>query len=57
VSYKVAKDCFKENITLTGGAKSDPVSFNLYNGLFQLTQQLERELLEMRERLGILEGR
>ena len=55
MSYKIARDCFKENIALTGGAKADPVSFNLYNGLFHLTQQLERDLLEMREQIAKLE--
>ena len=55
MSYKVAKDCFKENIVLTGGGKADPVSFNHYNGLFQLTQQLERDLSDLRDRLARLE--
>ena len=57
MSYKVAKDCFKENITLTGGSQVDPVSFNHFNGLFQLTQQLERDLSDLRDRLARLERR
>ena len=51
MTYRVAKNCFKENITLTGGAQKDPVSFNLYNGLFQLTQQLEQDNAALEARL------
>lgn len=55
MSYTLAKNCFKENIALTGGAKADPVSFNLYNGLFQLAQQLERDGADIQRRLRRIE--
>lgn len=55
MSYSVATSCFKENIALTGGANNDPVSFNLYNGLFQLTQQLQRDNADLMTRLRKIE--
>ncbi len=55
VAYNVAINCFQENIRLTGGAREDPVSFNLYNGLFQLTQQLQRDNLDLVHRMQSLE--
>jgi len=49
MSYQLAQNCFKENIGLTGGAQTDPVSFNLYNGLFQLTRQLSSDIRELKQ--------
>ena len=55
MSFNLAKSCFRENIQLTGGADRDLVSFNLYNGLFQLAQQLEKDLESLKGQVRQLE--
>jgi hypothetical protein len=57
MSYRLARECFKENIQLTGGAQKDPVSFNLYNGLFQLATELENDLTDLKNRIKRIESR
>ena len=54
MTYTTAKNCFKENIQLTGGADKDPVGYNLFNGLFQLTQQLSSDMDDIRRELNSL---
>ncbi len=56
MSYSIAKNCFKENILLTGGVERDPVSFNLFNGLHMLAGQLERDMLALQNQLRRIEN-
>jgi len=55
MSYGVAKKCFRENIELTGGPKGDAVNFNLYNGLFQLADQLEQDVQALQHQVRRIE--
>lgn len=42
MTINTAKDCFLENITLFGDAKTNPEKFNLYNGLVNLCTAIQR---------------
>ena len=57
MSYRDAAKCFSENIRLTGGAQADPISFNLYNGLRMLTEQMERDIYHLQKKVAELETR
>jgi hypothetical protein len=50
MSYATAKACFLEN-KQSVNAKSEPQLFNLYNGLLNLTVQLETDIAEMKRKL------
>lgn len=42
MSAQTAKKCFVENINLFANSQSQPEKFNLYNGLANLAQTLEK---------------
>lgn len=50
MSYSTAKACFTENKQLID-PRSDPQLFNLYNGLLNLTAQLETDIAEIKKKL------
>ena len=54
MSYVTARECFEENLTLIGGAQDDPVAYNLYTGLLNLTESVERDLDRMHRALADL---
>ena len=37
-----AKKCFEENIALFANAQTQPEKFNLYNGLYNLADEIEK---------------
>ena len=44
MSFRDAEKCFEDNIRLTGEAISDPVNFNLNNGLRMIAEQMNRDM-------------
>lgn len=50
MSISGAKKCFHENLQHFGDARTQPEKFNLYNGLYQLSDaidDLERKIKEI----------
>jgi len=60
MSFDNAKKCFVENINLFGNAQMEPEKFNLYNGLFNMAeslQRLEQEVHQLRNEVADLSRR
>lgn len=51
MSYNFAAHLFRQNLTLRGDEKNDPVQWNLYTGLAQLTEQLQQDIQQMQQML------
>lgn len=60
MSIIVAKNCFAENRNLFGDAKTQPEKFNLYSGLANLAdavQKLERTIDDIQRTVKHLESK
>ena len=54
MDYSTAKRCFKENLDLFGNPQNEPEKFNLYNGLVELTEAIECDMLEIKDQIQCL---
>ena len=57
MDYYTASECFKENLTLFSDPGSTPEKFNLYKGLLELTEAIEVDMRDIKNRLQQIESR
>lgn len=50
--YKLAEECFKENLLRIGEPSSQPDAFNLNQGLLGLSNSIERDFGEVKALLS-----
>lgn len=55
MSFVTAKKCFTENAQLINSQR-DPVQWNLNNGLYNLTMELERKLRDLEQKCQALQN-
>lgn len=54
--YAVAKQTFKFSGTLIKPPETNPVLWNLSNGLWHLAEAIQKDMEEMKTRLAAIEG-
>ena len=57
MDYYTASECFKENLTLFSDPGATPEKFNLYTGLMNLTEAIEVDMRNIKNKLQQIESR
>jgi hypothetical protein len=54
MSYHMAKQCFTEARNMVGEPTSDPQTYNLHQGLLNLTDELETDISTINRKLDLI---
>ena len=55
MSYTIAKQCFAEARDMVGKPMNDPNTFNLHQGLLNLTDQIQSDMTAIKHQLRTIE--
>lgn len=54
--YATAMDCFKKSASHIKPPESDPVAWNLNNGLWHLAKAIQQDMAEVKKRLAAVDS-